>query len=171
MSKSHSPFRRISTKWIRWFARINSLMDIFMLSFQNIYHMNALLDPTGDLWINWLFGNVWDFINVLFFIFCLANSHLGSLLLRAISSTNSGIIALASCQIRKIAYCTCAGNAGNVFPRRRLQRKPLVNDPDMHHGTCRDACRYRLPAGKTFRAFLAHAHPQFYVSGKRPMEK
>ena len=37
--------------------------------------------------------------------------------------------------------------------------------------TCRDACRDHLPtvAGKTFPAFPAHAHPQFYVSGKRPM--
>ena len=42
----------------------------------------------------------------------------------------------ASCQIRKIAGCACAGNAGNVFPRHRLQRKPLVSDPGMHHGTC-----------------------------------
>ena len=37
--------------------------------------------------------------------------------------------------------------------------------------TCRDACRDRLPAvtGKTFPAFPAHAHPQFCVSGKRPI--
>ena len=42
----------------------------------------------------------------------------------------------ASYQIRKIAGCACAGNAGNVFPRRRFQRKSLVNDPGMHHGTC-----------------------------------
>ena len=42
----------------------------------------------------------------------------------------------ASYQIRKIAGCACAGNAGNVFPRRRFQRKPLVSDPDMHHGMC-----------------------------------
>ena len=42
----------------------------------------------------------------------------------------------ASCQIRKLAGCACAGNAGNVFPRRRLQRKPLVSDSGMHHGTC-----------------------------------
>ena len=41
-----------------------------------------------------------------------------------------------SYQIRKIAGCACAGNAGNVFPRHRLKRKPLVSDPDMHHGTC-----------------------------------
>ena len=45
----------------------------------------------------------------------------------------------ASYQIRKIAGCTCAGNARNVFPTHRLERKPLVSDPDMHHGTCRDA--------------------------------
>ena len=42
----------------------------------------------------------------------------------------------ASYQIRKIAGCACAGNAGNVFPRRRIQRKTLVSDPVMHHGTC-----------------------------------
>ena len=42
----------------------------------------------------------------------------------------------ASWQIRKIAGCACAGNAGNVFPRRQLQMKPLVSDPSMHHGTC-----------------------------------
>ena len=42
----------------------------------------------------------------------------------------------ASYQIRKIASCACAGNAGNDFPRHWLQRKPLVNDPGMHHGTC-----------------------------------
>ena len=41
-----------------------------------------------------------------------------------------------SYQIRKIAGCACVGNAGNDFPRGRLQRKPLASDPDMHHGTC-----------------------------------
>ena len=42
----------------------------------------------------------------------------------------------ASCQIRKITGCACAGNAGNVFSRRRLQRKTLVRDPGMNHSTC-----------------------------------
>ena len=42
----------------------------------------------------------------------------------------------ASWQIHKIADCACAGNTGNVSPRRRLQMKPLVSDPGMHHGTC-----------------------------------
>ena len=42
----------------------------------------------------------------------------------------------ASYQIRKIAGCACAGNAGNVSPRRRFQRNPIVGDPGMHHGTC-----------------------------------
>ena len=43
---------------------------------------------------------------------------------------------LASCQICKIAGCACTGNAGNVFPRQRFQRKPLIGDPGMHYGTC-----------------------------------
>ena len=46
------------------------------------------------------------------------------------------VLSWASYQIRKIAGCACAGNAGNVFPRRRFQRKPIVGDPGMHHGTC-----------------------------------
>ena len=46
------------------------------------------------------------------------------------------VLPWASYQIRKIAGCACAGNAGNVFPRRRFQRKLLVSDPGMHHGTC-----------------------------------
>ena len=40
----------------------------------------------------------------------------------------------ASYQICEIVGCACAGNTGNVFPRR-LQKKPLVSDPGMHHGT------------------------------------
>ena len=45
------------------------------------------------------------------------------------------VMAWASYQIRKTAGCACVGNAGNIFPCRRLQSKPLVSDPDMHHGT------------------------------------
>ena len=48
----------------------------------------------------------------------------------------TGDMPWASYQIPKIAGRTCAGNAGNVFSRRRLQRKPLVSDHGMHHGTC-----------------------------------
>ena len=45
-------------------------------------------------------------------------------------------MAWASYQIRKIAGCACAGNAGNIFPHCRIQWKPRVSDPGMHHGTC-----------------------------------
>ena len=41
-----------------------------------------------------------------------------------------------SYQIRQIASCAGAGNAGNAFPRRRLKRKLVISDPCMHHGTC-----------------------------------
>ena len=77
----------------------------------------------------------------------------------------------ASYQIRKIVGCACAGN---VSPRRRLQRKPLVSDPRMHNGTCVTHVPWCMPgsltrgAGKTFPAFPAHAHPQLYVSARGP---
>ena len=41
----------------------------------------------------------------------------------------------ASYQIRKIAGCACTGNAKNFFPATDFKGKPLVSDPDMHHGT------------------------------------
>ena len=71
-------------------------------------------------------------------------AHKGSEVIWIIDSSmwariQSSIISLvewASYQIRKIAGCACAGNAGNVSPRRQFQRKPLVSDPGMHHGTC-----------------------------------
>ena len=83
----------------------------------------------------------------------------------------------ASYQIRKIAGCACAGYTGNVFPRHRLQRKPLVSDPGMHNGTCVTHAPWCMSGsltrggGENVPAFPAHAHPQFYVSGKRPMRK
>ena len=80
------------------------------------------------------------------------------------------------------------------FPK--LQRKPLVNDPSMHHGTCVTHVQWCMlgsltrGGGEMFPAFLAHVthvfcphclysvgnkittttmrNPQFYVSGKRP---
>ena len=52
------------------------------------------------------------------------------------SSSLCGGLVWASCQIRKNTGCACAGNAGNVFPRRQFQRKLLYSDPGMHHGTC-----------------------------------
>ena len=86
-------------------------------------------------------------------------------------------MAWASYQIRKIADCACARNAGNVFPHtadfkgNRYLAIPACITARASR-TCRDACRDRLPAvaGKTFQAFPARAHPQFYVSGKRPMK-
>ena len=48
------------------------------------------------------------------------------------------------------------------FPRHRLQGKPLVSDPSMHHGTCMTHVPWCMPgsiirgAGKTFPAFPSH---------------
>ena len=90
---------------------------------------------------------------------------------------STGIKPWASCQIRKIEGWACAGNAGNVFPPLR------VSYPNMHHGTCvthvqrcmsgslTSSFPWNRWRGKTFLAFAAHAQPQFYVSGKRPIAK
>ena len=81
----------------------------------------------------------------------------------------------ASYQIRKIAGCACAGNARTFSPAADFKGKRYLAIPSWITArasrTCRDACRDCLAAavGKTFPAFPAHAHPQFYVSGKRPM--
>ena len=82
----------------------------------------------------------------------------------------------ASCQIRKIARCVCAGNVGNFFP------PPRVCDPGMHHGTCMMHVQ-RCMLGLLTRGFLwswwrkkcfwhsQRMHkPQFNVSGKKPMD-
>ena len=55
----------------------------------------------------------------------------------------------ASYQIRKIAGCACAGNAGNVFPAHRLQGKPVVSDPGMHRGTCGTHVPWCMPGSLT----------------------
>ena len=57
--------------------------------------------------------------------------------------------AWVSHQIRKSAGCTCAGNAGNVFPRNPLQRKPLISDPGMHHGTSVTHLQSYMPGSLT----------------------
>ena len=46
----------------------------------------------------------------------------------------------ASCQIRKIASCACAGNAGNVFPRHHALAIPTCITACAWR-TCSDACR------------------------------
>ena len=60
------------------------------------------------------------------------------------------------------------------FPRHRLQKKPLVNDPDMHHGTGVTHVMHVGIAnpqgrGKRFRRYRCVHNPQFYVSGKTPI--
>ena len=82
----------------------------------------------------------------------------------------------ASCQIREIAGCACAGNTGKVFS------PPLrVSDPDMHHGTCVTHVPWCMTGsltsgffwsrwrGKRSRHSRRIRNPRFYVSGKRPI--
>ena len=82
------------------------------------------------------------------------------------------VISGVSYQICKIAGCACAGNAGNVFPHHRFQRKPLVSDPGMRHARAvmHVGIAYPRWRGKRSRHSRRMRIPQFYVSGKSPME-
>ena len=75
----------------------------------------------------------------------------------------------------KLQVAHAPGMPGTFSPAADFKENRLIAIPACITArawrTCRDACRDRLHAvtGKTFPAFPAHAHPQFYVSGKRPM--
>ena len=79
----------------------------------------------------------------------------------------------ASYQIRKIAGCAYAGNAGNVFPatdfkgNRQLAIPACITAREWR--TCRDACRDQRWWGKRSRHLRRMRNPQYCVSGKRPM--
>ena len=66
----------------------------------------------------------------------------------------------ASCQIRKIAGCAFAGNAGTVFPATAGKRSRHASR-HVRDARAEDACQFPLKsvAGKTFSAFPAHAQP------------
>ena len=57
------------------------------------------------------------------------------------------------------------------FPRHRLQRKPLISDPCMHHARAAMHVGIANPLwrGKRSPHSRCMRNPQFYISGKRPM--
>ena len=75
----------------------------------------------------------------------------------------------------KLRVAHVPGMSGTISPAADFKENRYLAIPTCITArawrTCRDACRDRLHAvaGKTFLAFPAHAHPQFNVSGKRPM--
>ena len=81
----------------------------------------------------------------------------------------------ASCQIRNIAGCACAGSAWKFSPPL------LVSDPGMYHGKCVTHVPWCMPGSliisfiwgwwreKRSRHSWRMRNPQCYVSGKRPM--
>ena len=61
------------------------------------------------------------------------------------------------------------------FPRHRLQRKPLVSDPDMHHDTCVTDVPWCMSeslnrgGGENVPGISRRmCNPQYHTSGKRP---
>ena len=85
-------------------------------------------------------------------------------------------LAWASCQIRKIASCACAGNAGSISPRHLGLAIPTCITARAWR-TCRDACRdrylavfFQIGGGENVPGIPgACAIRDFCVSGKRPM--
>ena len=77
-----------------------------------------------------------------------------------------------SYQMRKVAGCACAGNAGNVFPPPRVS-DPGIH-PGIHRGTCVTHVLLYMPGSltigylwsrlreKTFLAFPAQAQPAIF---------
>ena len=65
-----------------------------------------------------------------------------------------------NCELRMRRECR------ECFPHHRFQRKSLVSDPDIHHGTCATWCMWR---GKCSRHSRRMRNPQFCISGKRPI--
>ena len=68
----------------------------------------------------------------------------------------------ASYQIRRMAGCACAGDAGNVFPTTDFERNSY---PGMHHGTCVAHVSWcmsgslTIGGGENVPAFPEHAQP------------
>ena len=81
----------------------------------------------------------------------------------------------ASYQIRKIAGCAYAGNAGNVSP------PPPISNPDMHPSTYVTHVPWCMPGSRTSGLIWIRCgedlssisgcmrNSQFHLSGKRPM--
>ena len=86
-----------------------------------------------------------------------------------------GLETWASCQILKIGVGHAPGMPGTFSPPSR------ISDPDMHHGTCVTHVPWCMLGslisgflwsrwrGKHSRHSRRMRNPQFYVSGKRPM--
>ena len=79
-------------------------------------------------------------------------------------------------QIHKIAGCACTRNVGKVFPTSNFKANRYLAIPAciMAHAwrTCPDACRVANPLWQGKRSWHSRRmrNPQFYVSGKRPMQ-
>ena len=75
--------------------------------------------------------------------------------------------AWASCQLRKIAVCTCTGNDGNVYSATAGKRIPACITARasrvMHAVIANYGLALKKVAGKKFRAFLAHAQSAMLI--------
>ena len=78
-------------------------------------------------------------------------------------------VSWASYQIRKIAVCACAGNAGNVFPATGELAIPACTTAREARAVMHVEIANPRWQGKRYRHSRCMGNPQFCVSGKRPM--
>ena len=94
----------------------------------------------------------------------------GRLLLRLLSTSHGPLTRLVKLWVAHAPGMPGTFSPAADFKGNRKLAIPICLTAHVSR-TCREACRDRLPtvAGKTFSAFTAHAHPQMYVSGKKPI--
>ena len=140
MSQTHVYFKH------QWF------LNTVTVSFGNL-HCKFIVTK----WVTCRMLYIFDYFRVIL-IDCAICRRLRASIIRIIRTTRSFTkLPAASWQIRKIASCTCAGNAWN----RDASPLSRVSDPDMHTEI---AFHWSLRRGKRSRHFR-----QFYVSCKRSM--
>ena len=118
---------------LKWLGKF--LQDSFIRRNQH-----SLLENDPCVHFLQFFSSICSQLNIRVVCHCMSKVSRGYrtlfLLWSLFSCVTSPRVPWASYQIRKIAGCACAGNAGNIFLRRPFQRKPLISDPGMHYGTC-----------------------------------
>ena len=122
-------------------------------SFRNVYlnTTNSLVSPNEFSWYFFLCQKYTSFWSAVWVWNLVTPAH----------QWFGGVISWASYQIRKIAGCACAGNAGNVFPPPTSKETARAV---MHVGIANRRWR-----GKRSRHSQRMRNSQFYVSSKRPI--
>ena len=173
-NKSRNTWLCVHWQWntLEW-RHLNALVNLVIpFSYVSLSMNTQPSVPVCIRIFSWLFG--WHSVPE---INHLSRSSLGPFWINR--HNGPWFIAWASCQIRTIASCACAENAGNISPATdfkwncelaitarasRASRHVRHARAVMHVGIASPQWR-----GKRSRHSPRMHNPQFYVSGKRPM--